>query len=133
MGVRGRKSTAELAVATTRSIERPKPPAWMSKAEKAEWREIVKCKPPEWMTREKYPLLEAYCTHAVARRYYAARLTDLQLEEVSPKEVKEWSTMHDAQSKQINSLGIRLDIAQSTSYERNRRASGKNRALEWGK
>lgn len=128
MGQRGRKSTAELSVAHQSSIERPKPPAWMSNDEKKEWREIVKCKPPEWMTRDKFPHLEAYCTHAVARRFAAMKYDQaMQMDAPDPSKVKKWSDIHSTESAKIQSLGIRLDIAQSTSYERNRRAAGKKK------
>lgn len=125
MGQRGRKSTAELSVAPS-SIERPKPPAWMSKEEKKEWTQIVKCQPAEWMTRDKYSHLEALCTHSVARRFAAEKYDEaMQTDEPDPSTVKKWSDIHATESAKIQSLGIRLGIAQSTSYERNRRNQAK--------
>lgn len=94
----------------------------MSKAEKSEWREITKCKPAEWMTREKFPLLEAYCTHAVARRYVADKYRECMDEDGQPQDMKRWSDIHSTETAKLQSLGIRLEIAQSTSYERSRRA-----------
>lgn len=125
----GRRSAADIKDTKIAEIRRPSPPSWMSKSERAEWKAIVAQKPPEWATRDRYPLLEAYCTHAILRREAAKRLDELMDGDVS--EIRQWATVHDGQSKQINSLGIRLEIAQSTSYEANRRNQAGKKAPPW--
>lgn len=122
MGARGRKSAAEITDTKVASIERAKPPSWLSAAEKKEWTEIVKKMPPTWVSRERYPLLEAYCTHAISRRLAAKKMAALARgESPDSKEYDRWSTIHGRDTEKLKSLAIRLEIAQSTSYERNRR------------
>lgn len=122
MGQRGRKSAADLADTKVASIERVAPPAWLSAAEKKEWREIVNRMPPTWVSRERYALLEAYCTHAVSRRLAAKKMATLSRQkEIDTEEYARWSMIHGRDTEKLKSLAIRLEIAQSTSYERNRR------------
>ena len=68
---RGRKSRASLALVPEvagriERLERPPPPAGLSDAEAAVWRDVTASLPAEWFRPEQLPLLAQYCRHVVA-------------------------------------------------------------------
>ena len=73
MGARGRKSAASLSVVTP-FLQRPRPPAELTKEQAKEWRVIVNRLPPDWFQPEVFPLLVAYCRHVASARFVAKQL-----------------------------------------------------------
>lgn len=71
MGIRGRKSAAELTVISSHGIEavrRPEAPAELTDEQAEEWRRIVNSLPADWFLPAFYPLLAEYCRGAVTLR-----------------------------------------------------------------
>lgn len=72
MGIRGRKSAAELAVAPVVEVApRPVAPDELTDEEAAEWESVVTRMPADWFGRETWPLLMQLCRHTVAARRVA--------------------------------------------------------------
>lgn len=64
MGQRGRKSSAELAVASTSTLPaRATPPPGLPERAAQVWRATVAAMRADWFTGEHWPLLAAYCRH----------------------------------------------------------------------
>ena len=81
----GRKSAAELGVQISPlSVQRPKPPAELSDAEKATWKAVTATKPADWWRPDTHPLLISYCRHVAN----ATRIDDL-IETFNYKDIKE--------------------------------------------
>ena len=69
---RGRKSAAELAVASVVEIQpRPVAPSELTDEEAVEWEAIVSRMPATWFTRETWPLLVQLCRHIIGARRLA--------------------------------------------------------------
>ena len=129
MGVRGRKSAADLAVIQGEASNLPRPPAGLTDEQANEWRAVAPSLPS--LTRAMYPLLEAYCQHAVALRHVRQLVEqDEQSEEFDDKAYDRHLRMQERESRCLASLGVRLGIAQSTSYERQKR-NGNKKAPSW--
>jgi hypothetical protein len=79
MGLRGPKSKAELALVassggrpTIDAVQRPRPPAGMSSAQKEMWTRIVEDLPADWFRKHNFDLLAQYCRHVDASRKIAS-------------------------------------------------------------
>jgi hypothetical protein len=59
----GRKSSAELSLVTSFPSQRPPAPAYLSDAEKIEWRALTGTMPADWFPRESHAALAALCRH----------------------------------------------------------------------
>ncbi len=132
MGTRGRKSTADLkAVGNIPSIERPEPPAHLTDDQKEVWRSVVSEAPPSEFSRDRWPMLESYCVHTTTRRRCDKVINEIEAQE--EPDTQEWKRVCEIRGKEsglINQLGIRLNIAQSTAYER-RKSGGKAKKAPW--
>src|SRR5262245_29265218 len=127
MGTRGRKSSAELTVVARAAqvlvVKRPEPPECLSDEAAAEWREVVATFAADHFNRALFPVLEAYCDHAVARRKVAQIIRDLE-------EGDEWTAgryntlreLHDRESRSLQALAVRLGIATATHVPTKNRA-----------
>jgi hypothetical protein len=65
MGVRGRKSMAELVVGPV-VIDRPEPPYVLTDAEADVWRQIVTSMPADFFAPSHFPLMVQLCRHTIA-------------------------------------------------------------------
>ena len=68
MAQRGRRSGASLAIVTPLDTRRPAPPADLTEAQAAMWRDTVSSVPHDWFGRECFPILAGYCRHVVRAR-----------------------------------------------------------------
>ena len=117
MGKRGRKSAAELAVASVVEIQpRPVAPSELTDEEAREWEGIVARLPGDWFTRETRPLLVQYCRHIVAVR----RVAQLVHEEEQSDDfnVAYWDRLLRTQERQTAPLGVAGDQAAVTLQSR---------------
>jgi phage terminase small subunit len=82
MGSRGRKSADERAAKALVLIEtrRPSPPAGLTEAEQAVWRDVVGSLPAGWFAKAAWPLLVAYCRHVVRAEILAQQVTAFRME-----------------------------------------------------
>lgn len=137
MGTRGRRSAQELetqldagaaraAGAGGRSSDkpavRPKPPPELNSEQAAEWRAIVNQAPPERYGREAWPILAAYCSHAVARRRVAALIAQAERRKVNFDILvyDRLLKMQERESRILASLAVRLGIGQTYGSQRAR-------------
>ena len=104
VGVRGRKSIAELLVAETPAevVRRPGPPYDLTVEQSEEWRAIGSTMPADHFMRGNYPLLSQLCRHIVSSR----RIAQL-IEQVANKKVldlKELTALHQLQAAESASI-----------------------------
>ena len=77
MGIRGRKSTASLAVAATESAslqKMPEPPSYLTPEQDVVWREIISSRAGDLIGPEAYRLLVEYCRAIVEGDKIASQL-----------------------------------------------------------
>ena len=72
---RGRKSSAELAVKTTFTPERPVAPEGLTPEQLDVWCDVTLRLPPDWFPKETHALLTEYC-RAVTRAEFVGRKID---------------------------------------------------------
>lgn len=80
---RGPKSAAELATTVIVDPSRrmpPKPPAELSDAQAAVWRDAVASMPGDWLTRASYPVLIEYCRHVCRARLIEEQVAHFEVE-----------------------------------------------------
>lgn len=80
---RGRVSGAALAIRdlADADVQRPtEPPAELSDAQAAVWRDAAASMPKEWLTRGARPLLVAYCRHVCRARLLEAQIARFEVE-----------------------------------------------------
>lgn len=121
MGARGPRSGKDLEVARSNvvSIDRPRAPASLGRAERAEWDRIVSAHSAEWLTPGFDVLLESYCRQAIMERREAAIVDKiLSDDEFDEDAYSRASTRLDRASRTKASLGIRLGFAHSTGHDK---------------
>lgn len=122
MGVRGRTSSAELSVISgsgITAISRPEPLQELTDEQASEWNEIVNRLPAEWFPRETWPMLAAYCRHAVAARRIGQLIADLEgSENFDIKDYDRLLAMQEREGRAISSLATRMRLSQHSSYDK---------------
>jgi hypothetical protein len=123
MGLRGKKSTAELSVVQPdgiTAIRRPEPPEDLTEDQAYEWRCIVNRMPADWFPRETHPMLAQYCRHAVAAARIAKMVADF---ECSASDDENWLNTYDKllkmqerEGRALSSLATRMRISQQGQY-----------------
>jgi phage terminase small subunit len=116
MGVRGRKSSAQRAIAVREQellvIQRPPPPDCLSAEAQAQWKEVIDCLPADHFSRALYPVLEAYCRHAVATRKIDQLVQKSEEDpEATLADYNRLLAMHREEARAMASLAVRLGIA----------------------
>jgi len=118
VGARGKKPAAEMEVAAAIKVPAgaPKPPSYLPASEKKEWTEIVAAYPSDRFPRATWPMLEAYCRHAVNARRIGNMIDKITAKKSDP-DVKEFSqllSMLNRETKTLASFGVRLGIARTS-------------------
>lgn len=135
MGVRGRKSAAELAVVASdgvKAIERLRPPSDLTDEQRAEWMAVVNAHAADRFSREQVPMLVAHCRHTVAQRRIAQLIEQAEkAEEFDVNEYDRLLKMQERESRCLASLAVRLGFAYSTAYEKRPPKGGKTTAKPW--
>lgn len=80
MGSRGPRSAAENSTLRAIAVRRPPPPAELTEAEAAIWRDIVASSPADWFRREAFPILVELCRHAARAAVVDGLLRQFELE-----------------------------------------------------
>jgi hypothetical protein len=128
MGIRGRHSSAELAVISGSgivSIARPEPPKELSDEQADEWRQIVNRLPADWFPRETWGILSQYCRHVIAARRVAQLIQDFESsDQIDVEAYDRLLKMQEREGRALSSLATRMRISQQSSYEPNK-AKGK--------
>ena len=81
MRQRGRKSGAGLAVVVDVGRQMPaKPPAELTDAQAAVWRDVVGSMRSDWLVRGAFPVLIQYCRHVCRARLLEAQIAHFETE-----------------------------------------------------
>lgn len=135
MGVRGRKSSAELAVVASDgviAVERVRPPSDLTDEQKAEWMAVVNAHSADRFSREHLPMLVAHCRHVVAQRRIAQLIQSAEDgDEFDINEYDRLLKMQERESRCLASLAVRLGFAYSTAYEKRPAKGGKTAKKPW--
>jgi hypothetical protein len=119
MGVRGRKSSVELAVVGPSGIEtirRPEPPSELTEEQAIEWRATVNRLPPDWFPRETHPMLVQYCRLIVRARRLADLINQAEAdEEFDVGAYRDLLKSEEAVTRAIASLSTRMRLNQSST------------------
>lgn len=119
MGIRGRQSTAALAVVNP-GARRPEPPAGLTVAESDMWRSVVQTKPPDWFTQDTHPLLMAYCRASSAAEVIAQQVAAFLPEWMdTPEGLIRYDKLTQIQYRQamlLSTLATKMRLAQQSRY-----------------
>jgi len=144
---RGRKSKTELTtkaeaaeagVETIQVIERPAPPAELTKEQQLVWREIVESLPADWFTPENFGLLIQYCRHLVESRHVAQVIQIFKADAAKeakkkngePFDVEAYDRllkMQEREGRALSSLATRMRMTQQTKYDKTRKRGSKTK------
>lgn len=128
MQKRGRKSGAEIAVASPVSVvQRPPAPLELTPDETLEWEAIVDTMPADWFTRETHGLLKQYCRHVVMA-CRVAQLIDNEMarEELDYLALDKLGAMQARETAAIKAMAASMRISQQASYTTQRAGTQKN-------
>lgn len=126
MGARGRKSSAELTIVgshTLEPVERPQAPPDLTKEQASEWSAIVNRMPSDWFGPESYPILAQYCRHIVSARRVAdivARFEGCD----GPFDFGAYEKAlrcQDRESKALANLATKMRLSQQSAYDQSKR------------
>lgn len=120
MGIRGRKSGADLTAITTITgpvevVQRPDAPYELTDEQVDEWRAIVNSLPADWFQRGNHALLVQYC-----REWSSARRVALLIEqcvsgkEIDRKELLELLKQQESSSRTIAALLRSMRLTQQS-------------------
>jgi len=119
MGTRGRKTDADKAMLAQRKITDANgqtvaaPPTHLSEAAAKEWSDIVATYPADRFPRSTWPMLEAYCMHAVNVRRIGKRLNEAD-DDILVRDWNQLLSMLNRETKTLASFGVRLGIARTS-------------------
>lgn len=116
MGSRGRKTDADKAMlvrqADANGLDYPPAPDWMSEDAQEEWNAIVITYPADRFPRSTWPMLEAYCTHAVNVRKISRMINNADENDFNGYgKLLSWL---NRETKTLASFGVRLGIARTS-------------------
>lgn len=119
MGVRGRKSAAELTVISGDGIEtirRPDAPAELTEEQADEWRAVTNRLPADWFPRETHSLLAQYCRHVIAARRIAQLVDSIEAAEQFDLDAYDKALkMQEREGRALSSLATRMRITQQAT------------------
>ena len=126
---RGRRSAASLAVVAATAIpQRPDPPASMTAAQKAIWRDVVRSMPVDWFGPECLPVLKEYIRAAAM-----CDTLDAMIQKGSRKgspSAENLKMLLDSRAKESNrvaQLAAKLRLTQQSRYTPKSAATAANR------
>lgn len=119
MGVRGRKSSAELAVSNVLPLRQlPPPPTHLSPVQQDVWRLVISSRAGEMIAPEAYPVLAEYCRWVETADQIASALKKFKPAWAKTDEgLTRWSrlqAMQERASRTLASLAVKLRLPPST-------------------
>lgn len=132
MGARGKKSSAEVTVASlgkVSRISRPDAPYDLDDEAAEEWRQVVDRLPADWFPRETHPLLADYCRNVVLSRKIWQLIRKVEkAKRLDIEEYERLTRMAERATRVIASLATKMRISQQTQYDKKKaRGSGGGR------
>ena len=115
------------------SVARPDAPYQLDDAETTVWQRVVGGLPADWFGAESWGDLANYCRHEVRSNLLAQWLQKVQQQEdIDIGEYNELLKMAERESRAMASLAIRLRIAPSATFSKQRgRGAGNSVKPPW--
>lgn len=115
MRKRGRKSSAELSVATVSlDARRPLPPAELTETQAQIWQDIVDTQPGGWFRPAEEPLLVAFCRHVDAANAVAKMVDAFDVETGDLELLDRLLRIHERETRAMSSLATRMRFTQQS-------------------
>src|SRR5574340_649979 len=134
MGIRGRKSTAELSIIRPAVGLLPEPPEGMSARQSELWRGVVATKPAGWWDAGSLPLLIAYVRAVEHYDAIAAELATFDrawlAEDDGLKRFDRLTVIFDRLAKLIAKLATQMRLSQRSRYDVLKAATAARHATE---
>ncbi len=135
MEQQGRKSAESLAVVVTMPGQRPEPPAILSPAEAALWRQVVSSHPHDWFTSSIFGLLVGYVS-AWARSNEIKEALARYPSVPEGDDFKRWRHLladEDKQQRLMATLGTKLRITPHSMRSEREAATGVRKTMQTGR
>ena len=139
MGIRGRKSAAELALVGSGGVlpsivQRPVAPAELNPEQAAEWTIVVNRLPADWFPAETHALLAQYCRHVVAARRIGELVSRAESgDEFDLREYDVLLKMQEREGRAMSSLATRMRMTQHSTYSDQRTKRNRTSGKPWEK
>ena len=121
MGIRGKKSTAQLTSVVTTLAIRPKPPRGMTKKQSDTWRKVVATKPVGWFAPDSFPLLVCYCRACETADLLQDKINAFDLSALDDLQglarYEKLLKMRSLQVANIGSLATKMRLSQQSRYQ----------------
>lgn len=133
MGIRGRQSTAALAVVGPGIRQAPEPPKELTAEQAETWRAIVATKPVAWFTPDSFPLLVAYCRLTGDARNIEALLAGFDPAYADDKDgLERYRTLIQMRCQvagRLAQLATKMRLAQQSRYDEKAASVGASHAV----
>lgn len=129
MGVRGKKSAAELSVASggvSALPRRPEPWLGLDERETEVWRAIVNAQAVDWFSPGDQPLLAAYCKAVALHERVSAEAVGAKFTVFGAgggEVVNPIFRLQDTAARQMASLAVKLRLSQSAKWTEQKAAT----------
>ncbi|MEQ8504599.1 MAG: hypothetical protein RIB80_04685 [Rhodospirillales bacterium] len=138
MGARGRESTAALSVVGADDTGDadptgfPGPPADLSKAESAVWREVVAAKPKDWFTAAMFGTLAQLCRHRVRAKQLSMLIDKIAVAaDFDVKEFRDLTRDERENTRVIESCETKLRLTPQTQYDKSKKGKASGGPAPW--
>ena len=135
-----RKSKAALEAETRGMhlivVPRPKPPAHLTDLQVEVWLRVVNTKPADWFGPDTFPLLEAYCHHAVAAKVIDRKI-QVESAEMDTEEMDRLLRMRERESRALMALARSMRLTQQsqlkaeTAHNQQQRSRTRSEPWKW--
>jgi hypothetical protein len=131
-----RRSAAALALigpTGIETLERPKPPEYLSDEEASEWRSVVNSQAADWFGRETHALLVQQCRHTIAARRIAQIKSSMEAdtENFDLDAYDRVLKMQERETRALCSLTTKMRLAQQTSYDKSHKKPKTSQKRPW--
>ena len=133
-----RKSNAAIETESLRLVRvaRSKPPVHLSGPQAEVWLRVVETKPADWFRPDTFPLLEAYCHHAVTAKAIDEKIR-LEGAGMETDEMDRLLKMRARESRVLMALGRSMRLTQQsqlkaeTAHTQQQRTRGRSAPWTW--
>src|SRR5215207_9317547 len=105
---------------TVLETRRAPPPAELTEAEAAVWRDAMGCHRAGWFNKGQFPLLKAYCRHSARAELLAEQVNSFKPEWLAEdgglERLDALLKMAERESRAMSSLATRMRVTQQAQY-----------------
>src|SRR6185503_11312910 len=120
MGIRGKKSAAQISAVVTLAV-RPGPVPGMTKKQAAIWRKVVATKPVDWFAPDSFALLVCYCRACETADLLQDKIDTFELGALDDRQglarYEKLLKMRSLQVANIGSLATKMRLSQQSRYQ----------------